>query len=397
MSSPALRIFCADGANTSENPPNGGQSNAVPTGPRIRDAVRARIEHLRLRVQSGTFSAEHFKNIQTTLTRFEAAWYVGFADRAAALVPRSGMQREKLEYEAAGEDKALRQAQRLLDKKEPGVVLRNGDRPINDAKNDDLLRWLAANPQWGSGHTKTNNLRMIFDCFEWFAEEQDDARNPFKKSRLPKFELKSRREATDAEYVALMKGGCRELRRALWCLYNLDGIRPGEMRGMLWDDFNWDGGYVLTYKHKTARLKRKPRVFLLTARRMRFFRNLFKQKPPLTLHVFLNTKSKPWTRRALALNIRRTAQKLGLDDAVAEKVSAYQFRHAFATQADESGLAEQDTAMLMGHANTSMLREVYSKASRKIRHLRGAAERAEKLRREARKARGPSAPPGQLF
>ncbi len=393
-SRPALHIWEPGEEDDIDSAP---ETTPEPSSPPIWRAIRARIENLSLRVQAGTFSKDNFKNIKSSLERYEAAWCVFFADSSMVMVPKYGLHKDKLEFEAGTEDEAITQARKLSGKDgEVDKVVKNGDRAITDSKNDDLSRWLNANPQWLTGHTKTNNLVIIFECFRWF-EDEEGVKNPYKRSRMPKFVRKSRREAKEKEYIALMRNGCRELRRAMWCLWNLVGIRPGEMRGMLWADFDWEGEFVLTYEHKTARATNKPRVFVLTKRQGRFFRNLFKQRPTGSTHVFLNTEGKPWTRRALGLNIRRTAKRIGLDDGVIEKVSAGQFRQAFATQADEAGCSEQDTAMLMGHQSTDMLRTVYSKASRKVRHHRAAAERAERLRREARRNRGSEDVQGELF
>lgn len=383
---PRLNLFNPDG------PARDDVGMREPTSPIFWRVINERIEHLSLRVQSGTFSRDFFENIRQTLLRFGNAWAVVFADGRRFLMPLAEPNRKPaLHFGANNEAEAIAKAAQLaadLTGLEPPLAgahaCQNGSREISEGDNDDLTRWLVANPQWESGHTKGNYLAMIVEAFLWFEEERG-FRSPYRRKRIPKMVKPSRREATDEEYIALMRHGCRELRRMLWCLYNLDGIRPCELREMLWSDFNWEGEFVLVYQHKTARATNRPRLFALTPRQSRFLRNLFKQRVPASDYVFLNTEDRPWTRRALAQNIRRVAERIGLDEDVAKKVSAYCFRHTWSTQVDEAGLRDQDAAMLLGHTDPKMLRTVYSKASRKVKHVRRVANKAERLRREARK------------
>ncbi len=420
----AIRLFSPD-----EQPPEPVPEHC------LRRAVLAYVDHLALKVSAGTFSRDHFSNVRRECMRYAAAWSVTLGDRRHLLVPETEPPRPArrlLEYHAAKETDAIAVAIRLA--AELGLAPatqdaagagagRNGDRAIQELTNDDLTRWVLANPQWKSGHAKTNPLVFIHGCLKWY-EDETGVKNPYKRGRMPSFEKGDRREATDAEYLALMRHtSCRELRRVLWSLYNLDGIRPGEARQMLWTEFNWEAEFYFRKKHKTSRKTKKGRFWALTPRRHRFFANLLRQRPPKpesekpcrcdrprapgdpehlpSDHVFLNTDGTPWSRRALSLNLRRVAKRIGLDDDVAQVVSCYCFRHTFATQADEAGLLDQDTAMLLGHNDPKMLREVYSKKSRKIRNLRGAAMKAERLRREMRHAeRKPPAPrqePTPLF
>lgn len=381
-SRPRLAVFPPDEASEPASP-----TERAVNGPFLWDALRARIENLRLRKDSESFSAENFTNLEKCLLRFGHAWYVRLGGGRAFLIPPHASRKVPLQIGAADEAAAAELAWKLAGLEgapQFESIAVNGERPIDECCNDDLTRWLIGNPQWQSGHTKKNNLVAIVEALRWF-EDEHDVKSPYKRKRIPKFVRKSRREATDQEYIVLMRKGGKQLRRVLWTHYNLVGIRPGEVRGMLWSDFDWDGGFVLTYIHKTARATNKPRMFTFTPRQLRFFRNLFKQRPAGTDHVFLNTEGEPWNRRALGQHLRRLAKRCGLDAAVAQKVSLGCFRQTFATQSDEAGLSEQDTAMLLGHEGTKMLRTVYSKASRKVKHVRNATERAERLRREARR------------
>ncbi len=379
---PKLRLYEPDGAEDYDG------AAMAPNSTTVWQVIHARIENLSLRVQSGTFSKDAFENIRKGLIRFGNAWSVHLDGGRQFLIPVAENRQVPLKISAADEVGAVEQAGKLAGIPGPAIckrpVVHHGDKVLDECSGDDLTRWLVVNPQWESGHTKRNNLIAIVECFGWFKEEYD-VKVAYKRKHIPKFVRQSRREATDTEYIALMKNGCRALRRVLWCHYNLVGIRPAEVRGMLWSDFNWDGAFVLTFVHKTARETNKPRLFALTGRQFRFFANLYKQRPPENDFVFLNTDGNAWNRRALGQNLRRLAERIGLDDNVAKTVSVGCFRQTFATQTDEAGMLDQEIAMLLGHQDTKMLKAVYSKASKKVRHVRQASEKAERLRREERK------------
>lgn len=376
----------------------------------VWQVVYARLEHLALRVQSGEFGRENYENHYRSLTRFAQAWSVTLSDGRHFLAPIPEKQRRQpLEFAAATEEAAVAQAIRQAAVLMPGPGLgtltgaarNNGARAIEECSNDDLSRWQIANPQWRSGHTKSNNLVAIVDCFAWW-EDEKGVKNPFKRRRLPKFIKPSRREATDEEYIALMRGGSRPLRRILFVLYNFNGIRTCEQREMLWTDIDFGAGMALLYKHKAMRATGKPKPLPLTPRMLKFFQNLHKQHRPEDAHVFLNCEGTPWTRRSLGLHLRRTAARLGLDVDGMPNVTAYCFRHTFSTQSDEAGVPEEHTIKLMGHSGSRMHRTVYSKASKKTRYLRDIAEKTEQARRQARKAQAKPAkpkvdPPTPLF
>lgn len=385
--------------------------------PTFRGAAHAYIEHLSLRVEIGDFDRDAFLNIRRSLLRYCEAWSVLLTDGRHVFVPVTetpaspwliGVGKRKkpfnraapLVYSAASAELAITEAVRIATEMRllPGavsgpaqpLVRKNGDRAIAEGRSDDLIRWQLVNPQWQSGHTRHNNLVAILDCFRWYDSEYKVG-CPYSRKKLPKILKTSRREAFEAEYVVLMgHRSSQSLRRALWTLWNVSGVRTCEMREMLWTDFNWDGGFVLTYKNKTVRATGKPRLVVLTPRQLRFFQNLYRQRRPGAVHVYTNTRGQPWSRRSFALHLRRTAQRIGLDGSRAEgvsKVSGYCFRHSWATQADEAGAKEQDTALLLGHNDARMLRTVYSKASRKVVHVRQVSEEMERLRRQARRNR----------
>lgn len=434
-----------------------------PGAPTVWRPIEAYLDQLALRVEADGLSRDNYLNHRRNLTRWGQAWSVVLPGGRHILVPQWEDRRNfSLTYSAKDPAEAIKAAEKIAAKLpaalrlaggEP-IVRLNGQRLLSEASQDDLRLWLLANPQWKSGHTKTNNLNSILDCYRWFAEEYD-VKCPFKRKKVPRFLKEKRREATDWEYVALMRhsalvpaaklpadrrvevlaamraardrvhaaihrrplqdparlvevraaiaawqelqarllaarelvrvrGSTRELRRALWSLRNVAGIRTCEMRGMLLTDFQWSKGLISTYAHKTARATGKPRDVALTLRQYWWFRNLERQHPPWPANVLLNTDGKAWTRRSFALHLRRTAERIGLDEEAIKKVSGYCFRHTYATQAREAGVATEDAASLCGHT-PEIFNQVYDHTQEKIEHRRQKAQEVEDGRRKARR------------
>lgn len=388
----ALHVFQPDG----DAPDDGGMSPVL--GNSLSDGIRAYLDHMTVAVEAGLCSKAAYKNHVLYLSRFESAWCVRFDRRGNFIIPQTEPKRAKrfaLEYSAESSQEAVAAARRLAAKLGTNVglsvatVCRNGDRAISDAGNDDLIRWTLANTQWKSGHAKVNNQRSIMSCFKWF-DDENGVKCPFKRRRMPRYRCERRRPAEDWEYIALMRSKTpRALRRVLWCLYNVDGIRPGEVRGMQWKDFDWDRCIVQTYEHKTARQTGKARKFLLTPRRRRFFLALYRQRREGQTHVFLNCRGrKPWTCRALADRIRQTARAIGLDTMADKPVTAYCFRHAYSTQARKAQVPEENTVLLGGWETPDMLRATYDHSDEDVSHLHAIASQTETKRRESRHAQG---------
>ena len=57
-------------------------------------------------------------------------------------------------------------------------------------------------------------------------------------------------------------------------------------------------------------------------------------------------------------------------------VTAYTYRHSFATDALENGVGIAQVAELLGHSSTEMVMKHYSKLSQRVQHLREMASRA---------------------
>jgi integrase len=252
-----------------------------------------------------------------------------------------------------------------------------GDLDVSECRKHDLTEWLEANPQWRSAWTRKRIIETIVRPFTWAADEELIAASPY---RVPRMRRGSpRRPATVAEYVALMRGGSRELRRALFFLRRT-GARTKEMRDLLWVEVDFERGVIVQVRHKTERQTAQPlpRIIGLDRATLRFLRNL--HRCVIGEHVFTNCDGGPWDRHTFARHMHRWADRLGLAPSAAH-LSPYCFRHTYGTRAIEAGLGERQLADQMGHATTAMV-AYYAQTAGKVEYLRRVAEEALRRKRK---------------
>jgi integrase len=90
-------------------------------------------------------------------------------------------------------------------------------------------------------------------------------------------------------------------------------------------------------------------------------------------HLFLNSMGKQWTKNAIVLQFRKLCQATGLHG-----VTAYSYRHAFATDLLQSGESIATVAALLGHTSPAMVAQVYGHLDQRHDHL---AEALKNMRR----------------
>jgi integrase len=117
-------------------------------------------------------------------------------------------------------------------------------------------------------------------------------------------------------------------------------------------------------EHKTSGHGRH-RFLVLTALAMDVLRPLVEAGKGGAL--IRNSKGNPWGKDALGHAMRRLSKAAGV------KAIAYGYRHAYATDALASGVADATVAALLGHCDTSMVHRHYSHLSSRTQTLRAAA------------------------
>ncbi len=88
---------------------------------------------------------------------------------------------------------------------------------------------------------------------------------------------------------------------------------------------------------------------------------------------------RPFSRNGIRCRFRRLRQKLPQ----LAGVTAYSYRHTFATDSLENGVGLAEVAELLGHADTDQLMKHYQHLSQRREHLRQVAEQNRRCDRDA--------------
>jgi integrase len=177
---------------------------------------------------------------------------------------------------------------------------------------------------------------------------------------------------THADLVA----ACRKERKArpfalVLIALRLSPARPIQVREVT--AANYIGHSWVFSKHKTGKKTQKPLVIRLSPCLETLTRILASsnEKGPL----FLNFHGKKWTKDGLALRFRRVRERLNL-----EGITAYSYRHSFATDALEAGVDLPTVAALLGHSDTAMVARVYGHLDQRTGHLQDALRKVSQQR-----------------
>lgn len=164
------------------------------------------------------------------------------------------------------------------------------------------------------------------------------------------------------ERAALLAAATPEF-RVLLELLTETGARPHILLELEARHVDWSAG--------VAELPSKGRPYrvYLTARVREILAPLRERHPAGPL--LRNTEGEPWTRNAVRLAFRATGRRAGVSG-----VSAYAYRHSFATDALAAGQNPAHVAELMGHGSLEMVSRVYSHLAKRRDVLSRAAEGA---------------------
>ena len=162
--------------------------------------------------------------------------------------------------------------------------------------------------------------------------------------------------------VGELAGDWQAFARVLWHT----GARPGEVAGLTAAALDLNNHCVRLKEHKT-RHKGKTRVLYLDAEAVKVLRRQAEKYPDGPL--FRGQRGDPFSRMCIVKKFLHLTKRVG------RRVTAYGFRHTFATRALAAGIPDAQVAALLGHANTAMVHKHYSHLGEQSRVLRDAVDR----------------------
>lgn len=228
--------------------------------------------------------------------------------------------------------------------------------------------WLKSKPKWKQG-TQRQAIVCVKRVINWAFDEGYITQKPLRKLKRPPM---PRREVLVAKktHTKILKETDEAFTTFLTALRET-GARPGEIRTVTAAMVNLKAGVWTLPKHKTADKTGKPRTIYLTPVMVKLTAKLMKQRPSGPL--FLNSRGEPWKANAVRCRMRRLREKLELPAGTV----AYSYRHSYATNALENGLSDVQTAELLGHADTKMIK-TYGHLDQKTEFMRKVAQKGVK-------------------
>lgn len=240
------------------------------------------------------------------------------------------------------------------------LVKRFGGLAVSALEVSRLCAQAKAEPSWGDTH-RANVLWTAGAFLRWCGRAEKIPR-PAKQPRGG--------EAVIPDEVHRMilnetHGDFRQFVRFLW----LTGCRPGEAAELTAESVDWEAGVCRLAKHKTAHRGKVRLLYLSSEAREVLSDQRVKHG---TGYLFRGMRGKPYSKHAVAVRFLRVSERIG------KNVTAYGYRHTFATRALAAGVPDAQVAAMLGHSSTAMVSRVYGHLGEQSRLLRDVAERVNR-------------------
>ena len=215
-----------------------------------------------------------------------------------------------------------------------------------------VQNWADKHPRWSDGY-KRGCISAVQRALRWAENIGYIEKNPIRHMEKPKAG-KRERIITVEEYGMIVGATAGAEFRDLLTVAWETGARPQELvrveaRHVDLANSRW------VFPPEEAKVKKRPRIVYLSEKALEITKRLMLKHPDGPL--FRNTDGVPWNKSSVSCAFGRIKKKLSV------KYCLYNFRHSFATRLLEAGVDGLTVAILLGHADVSMLGRVYQHLS----------------------------------
>jgi integrase len=248
---------------------------------------------------------------------------------------------------------------------------------------DDLLSWMSSPKQNGkkwSVARQRDGGQIVKRAIRWAIEKGLIPTSDVLSIRFE--EPESRDSLIDYETHKQLVLESRTQRRSrpfglvLIALWN-SGARPIQIRQVTAWHINQDDEWVFS-SHKTSKKTKRKLIIRPTPCLATLMKILVAARPAGNL--FLTSQGKPWTKDGIVRRLDRMKTKLKIES----NVTAYSYRHTFATDSLLAGVRIEQVAELLNHTDIAMVAKVYGHIGQFGEPLRkAAAESVSQRRRES--------------
>lgn len=237
-----------------------------------------------------------------------------------------------------------------------------------DARPHNLQTFLDAHVGDKSAWTIKRWNQMVQRAFNRATQLGVILANPFKGLTFPAGE--EGRDWTKEEFGAVLRASAPYMRR-FFIFMRFSGMRPGEVRDLLWTDIKREISCIILLKHKTVKKVKIPRRVPLNSVLTKLLEYQRSHVPMSATHVFLSAFGRPFTMRALNIGFWKMRRKAGLP----KSLKIHGLRHTYCCGAIMAGLDVATLAQLVGHRDLKTTSR-YIHLAGKSDHLNKAAEQA---------------------
>lgn len=241
-----------------------------------------------------------------------------------------------------------------------------GNRCVSDITRADIQEHV--NDMSSMPRTCEQMLVMLRQVFAMAVDEDLVAKSPCGRIELPRKSVKEKRALTDEERKAVVSVVLPPQHRALLDVLYYCGLRPAEAYALTWEDIDcerhevyiskalvFDGEQPVVSYPKTDKGRRHVQA------PVRLFKTFLSLRDisvyPIIFCDDIGAYRKKSAYGRMFATIKRNIEKyLGRKT----DLTAYTFRHSYASTLYYSGISVKEAVRLMGHSDTRMLMEVYA-------------------------------------
>lgn len=258
----------------------------------------------------------------------------------------------------------------------------------------NLLDWMANGSKHGlkkdiAEGTISRVKGLISHIFNIAVDMKYVEDNPVKSTLLKNNGAESEHhEALSDEDIATVKSKIPKLKketdRVCIGIIAYTGMRPEEVRGLVWEDIHLEQQYI-DVRRAVTYVGSDRHANIDTPKTKKSIRTVYMPKPLCDILTAVKEKegylvhgrdsSKPIACASWSKMIGRIFKELGIKG----KYVPYDFRATYATQFKESGMSSALVADLMGHADTRMVETIYART--RHQSIMKQADKIEELNR----------------
>lgn len=234
---------------------------------------------------------------------------------------------------------------------------------LNDYTTIDLRYYLACyKSQRHVTNTTINNIRKILSSFfGWLADEEIIQKNPTRKLKKVKEELRVNKVLSEQE-LEMLRINCENKRdRALIEFLYSTGCRVSEVENLRIENIDFDNNEcVVLGKGNKERI-----VYFTDAAKLHLQNYLETRVNNKTGALFASLKNQfqPLMKSGIEAAVRRLGIKSGVN-----KVTPHRFRHTLTTVLVNRGINIQDMQVILGHKNIQTTQIYFKNNKRNVKY-----------------------------